>query len=205
MLAILAAHPSTAKFIANKLTHWLLRYDPTPSFVADIAGVYLKTGGDIKAMIRAILAEATLKIAPAKYKRPYHFVVSALRTVMPTPSNSNGIRNALSAMGQVPFHWSPPNGYPDALEYWSGLILPRWNFGLALMRNSVDGLKADVSGLAGMTAQALADRVDAQLFAGEMPHDDKADLVAYLGAKPTELRVREAVGLALASPGFQWY
>ena len=41
-----------------------------------IASVYRATGGDIKAMIRAILNDAWLPAAPMKLKRPFHFLAS---------------------------------------------------------------------------------------------------------------------------------
>jgi len=41
--------------------------------------------------------------------------------------------NPLLSAGQHPFFWQPPDGYPDTLAYWVGLLLPRWNFGASLM------------------------------------------------------------------------
>ena len=40
-----------------------------------------------------------------------------------------------------------------------------------------------------------------------MPAADKAALVTYLKPDPAQrtTRIRDAFGLALASPGFQWY
>ncbi len=55
VLSIVANHPSTARFIATKMLRWLLTYDPSPSLVADIAGEYTRTGGDIKSIVRRIL------------------------------------------------------------------------------------------------------------------------------------------------------
>jgi hypothetical protein len=49
-------------------------------------------------------------------------------------------------------------------------------------------------------------RIDQLLFAGEMPEDDRAALLAYLQPDPPSLsRIRDAFGLALASPAFQWH
>ena len=56
------------------------------------------------------------------------------------------------------------------------------------------------------TAQRIADRIDVLVFGSEMPLADKAALVAYLQPDPpSTTRTRDAFGLALASPGFQWY
>ncbi|MDQ3489081.1 MAG: hypothetical protein M3468_15300, partial [Acidobacteriota bacterium] len=56
------------------------------------------------------------------------------------------------------------------------------------------------------TAAAVTNRIDQLVFAGEMPADDKAALLAYLQPDPPSLsRIRDAFGLALASPAFQWH
>jgi hypothetical protein len=45
------------------------------------------------------------------------------------------------------------------------------------------------------------------LFGGEMPPADKAALMAYLRPDPvtSNTRLRDAIGLAIGSPGFHWY
>ena len=115
----------------------------------------------------------------------------------------------LSGMGQIPFNWNPPNGYPHSFEYWGTLVLPRWNFAFSLgIPGSVGGATIDTTALlaGATTAQKMADRLDLLLFGGEMPPADKAALVTYLKPDPpSTTRIRDAFGLALASPGFQWY
>ena len=115
----------------------------------------------------------------------------------------------LSGMGQIPFNWNPPNGYPHSFEYWATLVLPRWNFAFSLgIPGNVGGATIDTTALlaGATTAQRIADRIDLLLFGGEMPAVDKAALLTYLRPDPpTTTRIRDAFGLALASPGFQWY
>lgn len=212
VMRILAEHPSTASFISTKMCRWLLRYDPSAAFVSEVAQTYLKTGGDIKAMIRVILKKSNLVAAPAKYKRPYHLVVSAMRATGATLTDPGSVLNSLSNMGQYPFHWAPPNGYPDALEFWAGLVLPRWDFAANLAGNGFGkGTHVDVTSLLALkTPEKIAAAIIETLFAGETFATEMSDLVAYLKPeKPTiaitEARVREAVGLALASLNFQYY
>ncbi len=59
VLNILANHPSCARFISKKLLRWLLNYDPSPALVADIAGEFTRTGGDIKASFGASCTTTT--------------------------------------------------------------------------------------------------------------------------------------------------
>lgn len=219
VLNILASHPSTALFVAGKMTRWLLRYDPSPAFLQSIAQVYLDTGGDIKAMIRAILPMTQLMQAPAKYKRPYHLLISSVRATAPTVSDPvkwlAALRPQFDLLGQTPFQWQAPNGYPDALGYWAGLILPRWNFGINLANNGFGGGSIDITALQkAATPQAITDLLDATLFGSTLPVVEKNALVGFLAStvpppsasKPLSTqRIRDVIGLALASPNFQWY
>ncbi len=219
VLDILASHPSTALMVAGKMTRWLLRSDPSPALLQSVAQVYLSTGGDIKAMIRAILQEDLLMQAPAKYKRPYHLLVSAVRATAPTVSDPArwlaALRPQTDPLGQTPFEWQAPNGYPDALGYWAGLILPRWNFGITLANNGFAGGAMDITALQkAATPQAIADLLNAALFGGGLPSPEKDALTHFLAstvppptaAKPLAAqRIRDVIGLALASPNFQWY
>ena len=209
VLSILGAHPSTANFISKKLCRWFFGEDAPAELIGAVASTYTATAGDIRAMIRTVLAPNVLADARPRYKRPYHQFVSAMRAVPTTiGANVNALRNQLNAAGHQPFYWGPPDGYPDTLEYWSGLILPRWNFGAALMAGTVTGVTVDFNTfLAGLnTAQQVADKIDTELFGGEMDPVQKDAVRQYMLPDPPTLNEkREAIGLAMASPGFQWY
>ena len=78
----------------------------------------------------------------------------------------------------------------------------------SLANGSVSGATFDLTALlaGATTSTAVADRFDRLLFAGEMPRADKTALVTYLNpTPPTTARIRDALGLALASPAFQWH
>ncbi|HRF60902.1 MAG TPA: DUF1800 domain-containing protein [Fimbriimonadaceae bacterium] len=209
VLEILLNHPSTAKFIARKMARWLLMYEPSESLVNSVAGVFTRSRGDIKAMIRAILTRTNVSRQPAKLKRPYHFAVSALRSLKPTVRSLEQLHDwRLYVLGQRPFNWSPPDGYPDNVEFWVGALLPRWNFAGSLMNDEVDGVQVNVrtlfSGL--RTATQVVEKINQMLFGGEMPTNEKATLTTYLGARATDpVRQRAAIAMALSGPGFQCY
>jgi uncharacterized protein (DUF1800 family) len=209
VLDILANHPSTAQFISKKLCKRFWSYDPPQSLIDDVAATYTATGGDIKEMLRTLFANPDPATVPPKYKRPYHLLVSGLRGAAADIVTTTGLRTQLAAAGQIPFSWGPPDGYPDTLSAWVGLILPRWNFGAALMNNNVSGTSVDINAfLAGVpnTAQGVADQIDTALFGGQMPPADKDRIRDYmLPDPPTTARKREALGLAIGSPGYQWY
>jgi uncharacterized protein (DUF1800 family) len=206
MLELLVNHPSTAKFISKKMMRWLLRYDPTDSQIAAVAGVYSKTKGDIPSMIRAIVTPDNLLVAPAKYRRPFSYVTAALRATAPQPTKISQISQRwLQIVGQPLFAWGPPNGYPDRAEYWAGTTLQRWNFGYYLMTNNGD-VPVDIGMFNHVnTPDGVADAISDRLFGGEIPAHLRQQLVTYMGtATLTQRKVQETVALALGSQQFQW-
>jgi len=210
---ILCAHPSTAIFIATKLCKRFYGYSPPGSLVQSVADAYTATGGDIKSMLRALFNNVDPATAPQKLKRPIHHFVTAFRTTgAELTSNPNEFNTPIGlpfqASGHDPFRWLTPDGYPDSLAAWSGLILPRWNFCASLMQNEIVGATVDLSAfLAGAsTAQQVADRIDGAIFGGVMNPADKSRIRDYmLPDLPSDQAKREAIGLALSSPGYQWY
>lgn len=206
MIDYLVAHPNTARYLSKKMLRWLLRYDPSEPQIATVASVYASTQGDIPSMIRAILTEQNLLAAPAKYRRPYTFILACLRATNPTLLRLQNVTGTqLRTVGQSLFAWGPPDGYPDTAEYWSGGALPRWNFAQYLATNTAD-VPVDIAKfMATPTAAAVVDSINTALFAGEMPDDLKASLVAYAGAGTVSItRARETLALAMSSSAFQW-
>jgi uncharacterized protein (DUF1800 family) len=212
MLDVLIAHQSTAAFLATKLLKTFLRPDPTSAQIAAVANAYTKTGGDIKAMLRVVFTENWVAAAPARYKRPYHLMLSALRgsgaVISPTATTLSTLRTLLTQMGHVMFDWETPDGYPDRTEYWAGNVLPRWN-AMTTIANATTGqiAVADTTFTRfGSTAAAIADTIDAMAFGGEMSTRTRDELTTYLTAGTINAtRVRETLALALSSSAFQWY
>jgi uncharacterized protein (DUF1800 family) len=207
VLDILLAHPSTARFISTKMIQWLLRYDPPDALVTRVAATFTRTGGDIPSMVRDILTPENLLAAPAKYKQPYQLVVSALRATNATIVNATAISNGqLRTLGQPLFQWEDPDGYPDNVDWWAGLILQRWNFASFLSNLAAGNVIVDVMPFMGDGAPGVVDEIDRRAFGGAMPAPLKERLVTYLSVSPNNTpRVRETLALALSSSAFQWY
>lgn len=209
VLDILVNHPNTARYVSTKLAKWLWGENPPEGIVAPVIAAYNSTSGDIKAMVRALLNKAALMQAPPKFKRPMHLFVNGLRAYSPTVSNLNNFRTQhLAAAGHSPYSWGPPDGYPDTLLYWSGLLLPRWNFGFSMMANQIGGLTPDMGYLTGGATRAadIADRINQLAFGGSLPRADRDALVQYMLPDPvSNTRTRDGFALALALPGFQWF
>lgn len=207
VLNILANHASTRQFIARKLCVRFWGDNPPQTLVDAVAATYQSTGGDIKAMLRTLFLTEDWATAPQKYKRPFHNFVSFMRAGGATITTTSALRTQLTGAGQLPFSWSPPDGYPETLDAWVGLILPRWNFGASVMNLNVSGVAVDINVLlAGLTtAQQVMDRIDQAFFSGGMDPAEKNLILNYLlPNNPSTTKKREAVGLAMSMPSFQW-
>jgi uncharacterized protein (DUF1800 family) len=200
-------HPNTARFIATKMLKWLLDPNPSETQISAIASVYKATGGDIKAMVRAILNDSWLAAAPMKLKRPFHFLASSLRSTAPTITTMSTFNNQLNSLGQPLFAWDTPDGYPDKVEYWAGNIVPRWNYATVVSAfNSQTTVAVDTTAYRAGSPDAAIDLIDQNFFGGEMPLVTRNALLTYIkGGTFNDTRVRETIGLAISANAFQWY
>jgi uncharacterized protein (DUF1800 family) len=209
-ITMLVNHPSTARYISTKMARWLLAYDPPQAVIDATIAAYNSTGGDIKAMIRVILTGNNLMAAPAKYKRPFHLAASSLRAMNAEITNIRSARQRTELMEMPSYYWEQPDGYPDRIEWWSGLVTLRWNWatylsqqnsGTAVRMNSVANFRTPQDNAAGVVNQ-----IGIRMFGGEMPASLEASLLAYLRAGTyNDTRVRETIALAASSHQFQWY
>src|SRR5688572_6956980 len=161
VLDLLARHPATARFVAGKLVRRFVGDVPPPALVDRVAVVYRDTGGDVRAMLRAIFTSPEF-VAPAarraKIKKPFEFVASAVRAVDATTDARGAVAlaRATAEIGEPLFHAQPPTGYPDRAEAWvnAGALLARMNFALSLTQRRLPGVTAPVADL--VTAEERA-------------------------------------------------
>jgi uncharacterized protein (DUF1800 family) len=210
-IQMLVEHPSTARYVSWKLARWLLAYDPPEAVVAASAAAYTATGGSIAAMVRVILASSALAAAPAKYKRPFHLAISALRGLgmdAATVANIRAVRTTADSMGMPLFRWEQPNGYPDDVDWWSGLVMTRWAYVQYLAGlTSTTVARTDTARFRMPdTPDGVVAQIGARLYGGELPARLRTQLMGYLrGGTYSDTRVRETLALALGAQEFQWY
>ena len=137
VLDILARDPRTARFIARKLVVRFVSDDPPPSLVEHVATTFVRTRGDIRESVRAIVTSPEFfsrSAYRAKVKSPFELVASALRAVGAEPDTSMRSAQVVALLGQPMYGHQAPNGWPETGEAWmnAGAILNRINFGLAL-------------------------------------------------------------------------
>ena len=204
VLDILVKRRETAEFIATKLLRYLWGYAPPARAIRKVKRVFQQTDGDIRSMVRTALSETGMRTATPKLKRPFHLAISSLRALGADVSNPYGVLDHLSEAGHELFAWTPPNGYPDSVEYWSGFVLPRWNFAANLFNQdtAVDPSVDDPTG----PVSKIVRRFDSVLLAGTMSSSTRVAIEKFLEKEPLNRnRVREAIGLVLTSPEFQEY
>ena len=197
MLEFLINHPSTGRFLATKMLKWLLTPEPTEAQINAIAGAYRATGGDIKRMVRAILNEGWMTEAPLKLKRPFHLVVSGVRSTGAVMANPNNMNNQVNALGQPLFRYETPDGYPDTAEFWVGNVAPRWAFGVTLGNSATaTQVNVDVAAYLAGTPEAAIERLDAEFFGGELTPATRTALLGLPAGRHVQQHARARDDLA---------
>lgn len=185
VLADIARHPSTAKFIAGKFARHFVADDPPPSLVARLADVFARTDGDLKALATALVdSDEAWKAPLSKMRSPYEFLVAAGRLLAQIPNDPGRYLGGLNALGQP--LWAPagPNGFPDTNAAWA----------------APEGIKLRLD-VSAQIASRLADGVDPRDLL-ELVAADAASSETRRTIERAESR-QQALALLLMSPEFQ--
>src|SRR5258708_35292504 len=110
-------------------------------------------------------------------------------------------------LGQIPFTWQFPNGFPDTGAYWattSGL-LERWNFAMLLTSGRIAGTQVDIKGLAkdAQTPQDVVDVLSQRFLGGKLPDNARSILLDFASSGDLGKQIVNVAGLILGSPHFQ--
>ena len=187
VLDILAKSPATAHFISFKLARRFVSDSPSKALVDHAAQVYLKTDGDIREVLRAIITSPEFFSQQAfrtKVKSPFEVVVSAMRALNAAPDSTPRSAQVIAFLGQPIFGHQAPNGWPETGESWmnTGAILNRINFGMAAAAGHLPGV--DIRALPALDTLRSAprdkqvDAVVATILNGMVSPDTRAVLVS---------------------------
>ncbi len=141
LLRYLAKHPATARRIATKLAVRFVSDTPPASLVDRLTASYLATGGKTMDLLKTLFRSPEFAAsAGQKQRRPFEDVVATLRALDIRPSTDTQTKSfrdlvwELGQIGQAPFGWHPPDGYPDVAAAWNGTgtVLGRWNLHVGL-------------------------------------------------------------------------
>jgi hypothetical protein len=215
MLNYLAMHPTTAEYISKELATYLLDYDPPQELVDEAKAMYLATSGDMKEVVRVILDKRWIPLvgphSTPKLRRPMHFVSNILRTPGVVMLNVNSIILALDLLGQRPFDWSSPDGYPNDLETWGSGVLPRWSFAFYVFLGTLPGVTVTTNALYQALGSPNLSNITARaaelLAGGNIDPDDLRDIDEFVqsGAATTgEALMRNTLALVASCPSYQY-
>jgi uncharacterized protein (DUF1800 family) len=213
----LAASPNTARYLARKLIRVFVTElsDPDPALVDKLAGTYLSSGFNMKAVMRDLFLSPQFTDSSsyfARYAWPVEFVARAIKEVGWAGYTVNDAVAGLPNMGQVLFEPPDVAGW-DLGQTWfsSGTMLARMNLGSTLTSNQRFNLrdaakpfgKTPDSLLAWMLDRLSVAQVDSTLY------NDLRSLLTSSGAwtgSDAQL-LTKASGLAhiiLAAPQYQF-
>ncbi len=182
VIDILVKQPATAKFIARKLAVKFVNDTPSDALVGRVADAFSKSNGDIKTTLRAIFTDKEF-FAPetyrAKIKTPFELAVSAIRTIGADTNSSPAVLAMLNKLGEVPYGYQAPTGYPDTAEDWvnTGALLERLNFAVALAGNQIPGTRVDLKRFEAGDKTAIMNKALAVVLDNDVSPTTKATLL----------------------------
>ncbi len=208
----LAHDPRTARFIARKLCVYLVCDQPPAELVARIAKVFLDTGGDLRAVTRAIIFDPAFfdpAHVGAKFRTPFEFSVAALRALGADVRRCRPVLRALRIMREPVYECEDPTGYADTREAWldPGVLALRWQLALDLIDRRPRAVRIEWRRFAALPRdRPLADSVAALLAPGGVGERTRAVLRRMEKRLEGEPRTTVAARLAavlIGSPEFQ--
>ncbi|MGH7924242.1 MAG: DUF1800 domain-containing protein [Candidatus Binatus sp.] len=136
-LDILARGPATAKHLSFKLAQYFVADDPPNALVERMADRYLATDGEIRAVLESMFTSAEFwdpRIYGAKFKTPYEYVVSCVRTTGVPLRNYRPLYGTMQLLGMPLYGCQTPNGYATTQDTWLNpdAMMTRLSFATAL-------------------------------------------------------------------------
>ena len=187
-IGALARHPQTARRLARKLWNFFVSEleAPDPQFVEGVAAEYLRSGTEMKPVVRYIL-ESPWFSAPfrwhSRYSWPAEFVVRSIREVGWNGFSVDTARTPLANMGQTLFEPPDVNGWELGPGWFStGAMLSRMNFAATLAANQRFNVARSVASSRSSPETLLDYMLYERLSPAPMERPAYNDLLAYLTA-----------------------
>lgn len=214
ILDMLAMHPSTISHVTARLGRFLLGEEPPRRALLDAEAVWVSSGGDIKEIVRSLLREPVLAAVAlrggTKFRRPFDWFASLFRSTgapLPAPLELHRI---LQGLGQAPFEWGPPDGYPDDRTSWAGFVQPRWAVAAGFARPAAPWSHTGSQLLPlvqGVPRAQWALTLSVQLAGGRLSAYDASQIQGHVDAlhpaMPAADALGEAIELVFSCPSYQ--
>lgn len=199
VIDLLVSQPATAKYIARKLAVKFVSDTPDEALVGRVASAFQRSKGDIKATLRALFTDKEFFATEnyrAKIKSPFELAVSSIRTLGADTNAGPALLAMLNKLGEVPYGYQAPTGYPDTAEDWvnTGALLERLNFAVAIASNRIPGTRVDLKGYSSTETVKLLDRAVAEILDGEISAATRANLLKQMEKPLPEVKAGNEVG-----------
>ncbi len=122
-LDLIAASPATAHRVSLRIASYFLSENPPPALVDRMAASFRRSGGDIAAVLRTMIASPEFNASLGHgFKDPMHYVVSAIRLAYDgrVILNPDPALNWLNRLGEGLYAHETPDGYPLTPASWTG-------------------------------------------------------------------------------------
>ena len=202
VIEILAHHPSTAKFISLGLARHFVADNPPQALVDRMAQTFLKTDGDLRAVMETMFRSTEFLSEGAwesRVKSPLELAASTIRAMGGEMTDAWSTVQRISDAGQALYAKMEPTGYPDVAETWLGAtaLIARMNFGASIASGDVPGVSVDTSRWQGMDNASIARAL--------LGHDASGQTLEAIAAGLEGRNPAPAVvaSLVLGSPDFE--
>ncbi len=120
-LDILAKSPATAHHISYQLAQYFVADQPPKALVNRLAQKFLATHGDIREVLSTLFQSSEFQdshVYNAKFKTPYQYAISAVRSIGVDVQNFRPISGLLQQLGMPLYGCLTPDGYKNTEEVW---------------------------------------------------------------------------------------
>jgi uncharacterized protein (DUF1800 family) len=140
--------------------------------------------------------------APPLYKRPFDYIVSALRAVNADTDGGPSLQTCLEQLGQPLFGWPRPDGFPEKPQPWMGNLLGRWNVALQLTAGQINNTHVDLGSLVASAGSAGSNH--SEVLSNVILGGDGTSASGTLSSADIFRPIAEQAALLLMSPSFQY-
>ena len=221
ILDIVAAHPSTGRFLTTKLYKFFVHSDPTPAEIDSLATTYYQSGYEIRPVVAQILRSAAFYAPETRYckmKSPAEYMAISMRTLDIPMTAIADPAGTIRSFGQDLFN--PPNvkGWPEGHSWMNTTtLLARINYATAVTQEmDRRGLMAQnlrnalpSSNMKIIDTDQLVDALWTILLPGHVPSiSTRNALLAYVGQgnpsrSPLDSHGAGLCGLIMSAPEYQ--
>ncbi|MCC6586715.1 MAG: DUF1800 domain-containing protein [Bryobacterales bacterium] len=222
------AHENVAPFVSRQLIQRLVASDPSPAYVERVNRIFRQTGGDMKAVVKAILLDMEARAGDdggtsfaneGKLREPVLYITGVLRALGARVDRTNGLPGQGSNLGQnvylppTVFNYFAP-GYeiagtgvnaPEFQVLTGSTAMLRADFMNTLLYRAINGVAVDwTPWLGGATSvSVLMDKVNNTFMRGAMTDEMWTSIARAVQAQSTA-RAKAQAAIYLAASSWQY-